>query len=148
MGQFKPMVKMETTEPSAILKLKSGGSVHTTMKHTAPKDPGYEVYKKGGMAKKATGGVMMSPAPAAAPMADSGNMVKRAMMQRAMQKKRPGAPMMAAEMAGPAMKEGGKADMAQDKAMIKKAMKQHDRQEHKGGKGTELSLKKGGRMAC
>jgi hypothetical protein len=42
------------------------------------------------------------------------------------------------------MKEGGKSDMAQDKAMIKKAMKQHDAQEHKGGKGTKLTLKKGG----
>jgi len=43
------------------------------------------------------------------------------------------------------MKEGGKADMAQDKAMIKKALRMHDAQEHKGGKGTNLSkLKKGG----
>ena len=42
------------------------------------------------------------------------------------------------------MKEDTKMDMAQDKAMIKKAMKQHDMQEHKGGKGTKLSLKKGG----
>jgi hypothetical protein len=42
------------------------------------------------------------------------------------------------------MKEDTKMDMAQDKAMIKKAMKQHDAQEHKGGKGTKLSLKKGG----
>jgi hypothetical protein len=45
----------------------------------------------------------------------------------------------------PAMKEGG--DMAQDKAMIKKAFKQHDKQEHMGGKGTKLKLKKGG-MNC
>ncbi len=37
-----------------------------------------------------------------------------------------------------------KMDMAQDKAMIKKAFKQHDAQEHKGGKGTALKLKKGG----
>jgi hypothetical protein len=43
--------------------------------------------------------------------------------------------------------EGGKADMAQDKAMIKKAFKQHDAQEHMGGKGTKLALKKGGKMA-
>jgi hypothetical protein len=42
------------------------------------------------------------------------------------------------------MEEGGKADMAQDKAMIKKAIKQHDQQEHAGGKGTVLKLKKGG----
>jgi hypothetical protein len=48
----------------------------------------------------------------------------------------------------PGMKKGGeagKSDMAQDKAMIKKAMKQHDSQEHKGGKGTKLSLCKGGK---
>jgi hypothetical protein len=41
-------------------------------------------------------------------------------------------------------KEDMKMDTAQDKAMIKKAFKQHDMQEHKGGKGTKLSLKKGG----
>ena len=41
-------------------------------------------------------------------------------------------------------KEDMKSDMAQDKAMIKKAFKQHDAQEHKGGKGTMLKLKKGG----
>lgn len=41
-------------------------------------------------------------------------------------------------------KEGMKSDVAQDKAMIKKAFKQHDAQEHKGGKGTSLKLKKGG----
>ena len=40
--------------------------------------------------------------------------------------------------------ESGKSDMAQDKALIKKAFKQHDMQEHKGGKGTSLKLKKGG----
>ena len=37
-----------------------------------------------------------------------------------------------------------KSDLAQDKAIIKKAFKQHDAQEHKGGKGTALKLKKGG----
>jgi hypothetical protein len=37
-----------------------------------------------------------------------------------------------------------KQDLAQDKALIKKAFKQHDKQEHKGGKGTSLKLKKGG----
>ena len=41
-------------------------------------------------------------------------------------------------------KEKMKSDVAQDKAMIKKAFKQHDAQEHKGGKGTTLKLKKGG----
>ena len=45
-------------------------------------------------------------------------------------------------------KEGGstmKDDIKQDKAMIKKAFKQHDMQEHKGGKGTNLKLAKGGK---
>jgi hypothetical protein len=32
MGEFKPMVKMETTEPSVELKLKKGGSAHKKMK--------------------------------------------------------------------------------------------------------------------
>ena len=41
-------------------------------------------------------------------------------------------------------KEDTKMDKGQDKAMIKKAFKQHDAQEHKGGKGTKLALKKGG----
>jgi hypothetical protein len=42
------------------------------------------------------------------------------------------------------MKENMKMDKAQDKAMIMKAFKQHDAQEHKGGKGTTLKLAKGG----
>ena len=41
-------------------------------------------------------------------------------------------------------KEDMKMDKGQDKAMIKKAFKQHDMQEHKGGKGTTLKLAKGG----
>ena len=36
------------------------------------------------------------------------------------------------------------ADKKQDVAMIKKAFKEHDAQEHKGGKGTKITLKKGG----
>jgi hypothetical protein len=48
---------------------------------------------------------------------------------------------------GKKFKEGGmmdKKDLMQDKMLIKKAFKQHDAQEHKGGKGTKLALKKGG----
>ena len=55
---------------------------------------------------------------------------------------------------GKTFKEGGmmkhkedmKMDKSQDKAMIKKAFRQHDIQEHKGGKGTKLALRKGGMM--
>jgi hypothetical protein len=39
-----------------------------------------------------------------------------------------------------------KMDKSKDKAMIKKAFKQHDVQEHKGGKGTKLALAKGGNV--
>jgi len=42
-----------------------------------------------------------------------------------------------------AKKEMKDDDMAQDKAMIKKAFKEHDAQEHPG-KHTKLALKKGG----
>jgi len=45
---------------------------------------------------------------------------------------------------GGRMKEGGDVDLKQDKALIKKAIAQHDKQEHPGEK-TELKLKKGGR---
>lgn len=37
-----------------------------------------------------------------------------------------------------------KDDKKQDVALIKKAFKQHDAQEHKGGKGTSLKLSSGG----
>jgi hypothetical protein len=142
MGQFKPMVKMMTTEPTVELKLKKGGSV-----------------------KKADGGMMGSPMSAEmpasmparggltmgkAPMKPSMAMRRKAMMGRPMGRSM--TPPMAPPMASPApmsatpMKKGGKADMSQDKAMIKKAFKQHDMQEHKGGKGTKLALKKGGMM--
>ena len=47
-------------------------------------------------------------------------------------------------MANSDMKEDMAMDKKQDVAMIKKAFKQHDAQEHKGGKGTALKLAKGG----
>jgi len=42
------------------------------------------------------------------------------------------------------MKKEMAEDKKQDVAMIKKAFKEHDAQEHKDGKGTKLALKKGG----
>jgi hypothetical protein len=42
------------------------------------------------------------------------------------------------------MKREEAADKKQDVAMIKKAFKEHDTQDHKGGKGTKITLKKGG----
>ena len=123
MGQFKPMVKMMTTEPSVELKLKKGGKV----------------------AKKADGGMMGSPMSAAdippamparggmmgagAPMKPSLAMRRRAMRGMPSGAGPAGPVGSAASMPAPggmpAMKKGGKAkhdDAAQDRAMIKKAM--------------------------
>jgi len=137
MGQFKPMVKMETTEPSVELKLKKGGSVKKMADGGMP---------MGAMTGPARGGMGPSASPGMPALAAR----RRAM--RAMGAG-PSAPVgRAAAMMdsapppmGRPMKEGGKSDKAQDKAMIKKAFKQHDAQEHKGGKGTDLKLKKGGK---
>jgi len=132
MGQFKPMVKMMTTEPSVELKLKKGGSVKKAdggMMGAMPPAPMGAMPARGGMAKAAT------------PMAPSLAARRRAMRSMGAG---PSAPVGLA--ASRMMKEGGKSDKAQDKAMIQKAFKQHDMQEHKGGKGTKLALKKGGKM--
>jgi hypothetical protein len=126
MGQFKPMVKMMTTEPSVELKL-----------------------KKGGVVKKAMGGDMMGDKmPSFSSMKGSLG-APRGGMDVAMAPKKPSMAKRKKAMASmpTAMKEGGKMDKSQDKAMIKKAFLQHDAQEHKGGKGTSLKLKHGGKMA-
>ena len=128
MGEFKPMIKMETTEPSVELKLKKGGSVKKMA------DGGRTPSGMMGSANIARGGMLPTASPAMPALAAR----RRAMKAMGAA---PAAPVgRAATMMG--MKEGG--DMAQDKAMIKKAFKQHDTQEHKGGKGTKLKLKDGG----
>jgi len=99
MGQFKPMVKMMTTEPSVILKLKKGGKVASKM------DGGYMP--------------MQSTMPAQAPAMASAPMGMAPKKPSMMARRKAMNPMMMA-------KKGGKADMhedaAQDRAMIKKAM--------------------------
>ena len=85
--------------------------------------------KKGGMAKKGM---------------KEGGMAKMHKMPDGKMMKDSDMPKKKMNMGGMAYKEGGMMDKTQDKAMIKKAFKQHDMQEHKGGKGTDLALKKGG----
>ena len=155
MGQFKPMVKMETTEPSVILKLAKGGFV--AMKKGGKVHSGHKKMAGGGALEALAGTPALIGRPAVnAPVRAPGK-PSMAMRRKAMMAKRPAmapeAPMMPPGNPGmPGMKkggmaEGGKMDDAQDKAMIKKAFKQHDTQEHKGGKGTSLKLKDGG-MNC
>lgn len=145
MGQFKPMVKMETTEPSVTLNLKKGGSASfmRMIKEGVPKMGDTKPVKKadGGM----MGALARSSPMLNVPMGNPG--AARALAAKRMAGRTPMASPMAARapMGRMPMKEGGEADMAQDKAMVKKAFKQHDAQEHKGGKGTKLELKKGGK---
>ena len=157
MGQFKPMVKMMTTEPSVELKLKTGGTAtFARMKaegipKMGDKKPVGKMHggkMDGGMMDGGVMGALAGRMPMAPPMGAPG--AARAMAAKRMARRAPamaGPGTMSAMPMRPAMKEGGKADMAQDKAMMKKAFKQHDMQEHKGGKGTDLKLKKGGKMA-
>ena len=149
MGQFKPMVKMETTEPSVELKLAKGGTVK--MKKGGSTTKAKKMADGGGAlnAMMGTPALIGRPAvnaPVRAPGKPSMAMRRKAMMAKpAVTPSGPSMPPPAMKKGGKA--EGGKSDMAQDKAMIKKAFKQHDMQEHKGGKGTSLKLKKGGKMA-
>ena len=54
MGQFKPMVKMETTEPTVELKLKKGG--HVNMKKGGKAEAGHKKMAGGGGAMAALAG--------------------------------------------------------------------------------------------
>lgn len=112
MGQFKPMVKMETTEPSIELKLKKGGSV-----------------------KKADGGMM--GAPMGSPMGSA--MPARGGMMPVARPKRPTMAARRAAMLG--MKEGGeskgmhKAEMTKMKGLEKELKSHESKPASKGHKG-------------
>ena len=116
MGQFKPMVKMMTTEPSVILKLKKGGKVASKM------DGGYMPMQSTMPAQampvgRGPAGLGRDTAFAPAPMKPSMAERRKAMMAKPARK-----PAMSPTL----MKKGGKTDKhedaAQDRAMIKKAM--------------------------
>ncbi len=82
MGQFKPMVKMMTTEPSVILKLKKGGKVeHKAAGGFMPMQSGMASTMPSGM--PARGG----SAPAAAPKKPSMAERRRAMNPNMLMKK-------------------------------------------------------------
>jgi hypothetical protein len=115
MGQFKPMVKMMTTEPSVELKLKKGGAV---------KKAGGGMMGMGAMpaGMPARGGMM----PSKAPMRPSMAARRRAMAGKAMTA---GVPAPASAM--PVMKKGGetkathKAEMSKMKG-LEKELKSHE----------------------
>ena len=80
MGQFKPMVKMMTTEPSVELKLKKGGMVKTPKKVTKMMNGG--VMRGLAMSPGARGGMSPAMSPARPSMAAR----RAAMMNRPMMK--------------------------------------------------------------
>ena len=82
MGQFKPMVKMMTTEPSIELKLKKGG--HVAMPKMKSKDEsGHKKMAMGGMPPAMDrAGLPPGPVGGAAPAAPSMAMRRKAMKMR------------------------------------------------------------------
>tara|TARA_R110000868_G_scaffold253561_2_gene510135 strand:- start:1584 stop:2564 length:981 start_codon:yes stop_codon:yes gene_type:complete len=120
MGQFKPMVKMETTEPSVILKLKKGGHVKNPKMKAEDNGTGYKKMADGGTMGMLSSTPALVGRPAVnAPVRAPGK-PSMAARRKAM---RPN-PMVARSPMAPPMKKGGEAheDEAQDRAMIKKAM--------------------------
>jgi hypothetical protein len=108
MGQFKPMVKMETTEPSIELKLKKGGSV-----------------------KKADGGMMGSPM--GAPMPARGGMMPVARPKRPTMAARRAA--MLGMKDGGESKATHKAEMTKMKGLEKELKSHESKPASKGHKG-------------
>lgn len=119
MGQFKPMVKMMTTEPSVVLKLKKGG--HVSKKH------GHKMMDGGVMAGLAEG-----PTPSRMQMGQ-GTLPGRAPARPSLAMRR--------KMARPMMKEGGESKaehaaemkkMAGTEAKLKKHASMPASKAHKG----------------
>lgn len=118
MGQFKPMVKMETTEPSVELKLKKGG--HVNMKKGGKAEAGHKKMAGGGSAMEmmmGTPALVGRPAvnaPVRAPGKPSMAARRKAMMAKPA--------MTDPSMAPPPMKKGGKAEGGESKAAHKAEM--------------------------
>jgi hypothetical protein len=144
MGQFKPMVKMMTTEPTVELKLKKGG--HVNMKKGGMAEGGHKKMAMGGGAldmMSGTPALVGRPAvnaPVRAPGKPSMASRRKAMMAK---------PAMPAPM--PPMKKGGKAEGGESKKThmaemskmkgLEKELKSHEsKPASKGHKG----LKTGG----
>jgi hypothetical protein len=102
MAEFKPMVKMETTEPSVILKLKKGGSAHKKMKSDAKSGHKAMAHKMdGGIMGALSGATPVIAGQTAAPVARMPMRPSMASRRKAMMPK-PG-------MSKMPMKKGGKA---------------------------------------
>jgi len=138
MGQFKPMVKMMTTEPTVELKLKKGG--HVNMKKGGKAESGHKKMAMGGGAMDALAGTpaLIGRPAVNAPVRAPGK-PSMASRRKAMMPKKPA-------MAMPPMKEGGEskkthmAEMSKMKGLEKELKSHESKPASKGHKG----LKTGG----
>ena len=155
MGQFKPMVKMMTTEPSVELKLKKGGSVKSMTKmKSGGAGSGHKKMADGGGAMSA---IMGTPAlvgrpavnaPVRTPGKPSMSARRKAMAPKA---KMPATPMM--KKGGETEKEH-KAEMTKMKGLEKELKSHESKPASKGHKGLKTGgvtngqggYKKGGAM--
>jgi len=136
MGDFKQMVKMETTEPSVILKLKKGGSAHKKMKHGGDADhKPMQGKMNGGIMGALSGATPVISGTTAAPVARMPMRPSMSSRRKAMMAKAPMMPKKMMAMGGKACKDGGDVEKELKAHASKPASKAH------------AGLKKGG-MAC
>lgn len=130
MGQFKPMVKMETTEPSVELKLKSGGEVKKQMGGAmAP-------MRRPMPGMPARGGALTAAAPMKPSMA-----ARRRAMQAMPSAAAPAGPV---GRAGRMMKEGGESKAEHKAEMTKSTAKKLQEHASKPASKAHKGLKTGG----
>ena len=134
MGQFKPMVKMMTTEPSVELKLTTGGSA-TFARMKAEGIPKMGDKKPVGKMDGGVMGALAGRSPVVPPMGAPG--AARAMAAKRMARRAPGMSnptAMAAAPMRPAMKKGGEMESPKMHKAEMKAIK---------GVGKELEMHEG-----
>jgi len=148
MGQFKPMVKMMTTEPTVELKLKKGG--HVNMKKGGKAEAGHKKMADGGGAMGALAGTpaLIGRPAVNAPVRAPGkpSMASRRKAMAAKPAMAPKAPIGNPAMPSTPMKKGGeskathKAEMNKMKG-LEKELKSH---ESKPASKGHMGLKTGG----
>ena len=143
MGQFKPMVKMMTTEPTVELKLKKGG--HVNMKKGGKAEAGHKKMADGGGAMGALAGTpaLIGRPAVNAPVRAPGkpSMASRRKAMAAKPAMAPKAPIGNPAMPSTPMKNGGeskathKAEMSKMKGLEKELKSHESKPASKGHKG-------------
>ena len=145
MGQFKPMVKMMTTEPTVELKLKKGGSAHKKMKHGGDTDHKPMQHKMdGGIMGALSGATPVIAGRTAAPVARTPMRPSMATRRRAMRLGKPAV----SRVLSRTMKEGGESKAVHASEMKKLSKVESELKSHKDKPASKAhkGLNKGG--AC